>query len=104
LYPHVDFYSGMIYEALGMPVEMLHVTLAIRRTSSWIAQWLEMVDDPEQKIAATADLHRARRGLDFSARGSPGPLRSPAPQTTPLSVAPAVETRGSGRLVLVVAV
>ena len=59
LYPNVDFYSGLIYEALGMPVEMFPVLFAIGRTSGWIAQWLEMIDDPEQKIARPApDLHR----------------------------------------------
>jgi hypothetical protein len=47
----------MIYKALGMPVEMLHVMLAIRHTSSWIAQWLEMVDDPEQKIARPRQIY-----------------------------------------------
>jgi citrate synthase len=51
LYPNVDFYSGLIYEALGLPVAMFPVMFAIGRTSGWIAQWLEMVQDPEQKIA-----------------------------------------------------
>src|ERR1700724_2288765 len=51
LYPNVDFYSGLIYEALGLPVAMFPVMFAIGRTSGWIAQWLEMVEDPEQKIA-----------------------------------------------------
>src|SRR3984893_1075411 len=50
LYPNVDFYSGLIYEALGMPVEMFPVLFAIGRTSGWIAQWLEMIDGPEAKI------------------------------------------------------
>ena len=54
LYPNVDFYSGLIYEALGMPVEMFPVLFAIGRTSGWIAQWLEMIDDKEQKIAGRA--------------------------------------------------
>jgi hypothetical protein len=47
----------MIYEALGMPVVVLHVMLAIGRTSSWIAQWLEMVADPEQKIARPLQIY-----------------------------------------------
>ncbi|HEY6279649.1 MAG TPA: citrate synthase, partial [Streptosporangiaceae bacterium] len=51
LYPNVDFYSGIIYQAMGFPVEMFPVLFAIGRTSGWIAQWLEMIDDPEQKIA-----------------------------------------------------
>ncbi|MGA8804872.1 MAG: citrate synthase, partial [Solirubrobacterales bacterium] len=51
LYPNVDFYSGLIYEALQMPVGMFTVLFAIPRTSGWIAQWLEMIQDKEQKIA-----------------------------------------------------
>ena len=51
LYPNVDFYSGLIYEALGLPVEVFPVMFAIGRTSGWIAQWLEMLDDKDQKIA-----------------------------------------------------
>src|SRR4029079_18762756 len=47
LYPNVDFYSGLLYEALGMPMEMFPVMFAIGRTSGWIAQWLEMIEDPE---------------------------------------------------------
>lgn len=51
LYPNVDFYSGIIYQAMGFPVEMFPVLFAIPRTSGWIAQWVEMLLDPEQKIA-----------------------------------------------------
>ena len=51
LYPNVDFYSGIIYQAMGFPVEMFPVLFAIPRTSGWIAQWLEMLSDSEQKIA-----------------------------------------------------
>jgi citrate synthase len=51
LYPNVDFYSGLIYEALGLPVAMFPVMFAIPRTVGWLAQWLEGVVDPEQKIA-----------------------------------------------------
>lgn len=51
LYPNVDFYSGIIYQALQIPVAMFPVMFAIPRTSGWLAQWLEMVQDPEQKIA-----------------------------------------------------
>ncbi|HET9270912.1 MAG TPA: citrate synthase [Vicinamibacterales bacterium] len=51
LYPNVDFYSGLIYQAMGFPVEMFPVLFAIPRTSGWIAQWEEMILDPEQKIA-----------------------------------------------------
>jgi citrate synthase len=65
LYPNVDFYSGMIYEALGMPVEMFPVLFAIGRTSGWIAQWLEMIDDPEQKIARPRQIYTGKRGRDY---------------------------------------
>jgi citrate synthase len=50
LYPNVDFYSGIIYEAMGIPVSMFPVLFAIARTSGWMAQWAEMVTDEEQKI------------------------------------------------------
>src|SRR5712691_10685932 len=51
LYPNVDFYSGLIYQAMGFPVEMFPVLFAIPRTAGWLAQWEEMLLDPEQKIA-----------------------------------------------------
>jgi citrate synthase len=65
LYPNVDFYSGIIYEALGMPVEMFPVLFAIGRTSGWISQWLEMIDDKEQKIARPRQIYTGERGLDY---------------------------------------
>jgi citrate synthase len=51
LYPNVDFYTGLIYQAMGFPTTMFPVLFAIPRTSGWIAQWQEMLLDPEQKIA-----------------------------------------------------
>ena len=51
LYPNVDFYSGLIYQAMGFPVEMFPVLFSIPRTVGWIAQWEEMLTDPDQKIA-----------------------------------------------------
>src|SRR5947199_6314282 len=66
LYPNVDFYSGIIYEALGMPVEMFPVLFAIGRTSGWIAQWLEMIDDKEQKIARPRQIYMGERGRDYA--------------------------------------
>jgi citrate synthase len=65
LYPNVDFYSGLIYEALGMPTAMFPVLFAIPRTSGWIAQWLEMVEDPEQKIARPRQLYTGERTRDY---------------------------------------
>jgi citrate synthase len=51
LYPNVDFYSGIIYQAMGFPLTMFPVLFAIPRTSGWMAQWAELVRDPEQRIA-----------------------------------------------------
>ena len=65
LYPNVDFYSGIIYEALGMPVEMFPVLFAIGRTTGWIAQWLEMIDDPEQKISRPRQIYTGARDRDY---------------------------------------
>jgi citrate synthase len=65
LYPNVDFYSGLIYEALGMPVGMFPVLFAIPRTSGWIAQWLEMIDDSEQKIARPRQIYTGGRERDY---------------------------------------
>jgi citrate synthase len=65
LYPNVDFYSGLIYEALGLPVSMFPVMFAIPRTSGWIAQWLELVTDKEQKIARPRQIYTGDRGRDY---------------------------------------
>jgi len=57
LYPNVDFYSGIIYQALGFPVDMFPVLFAIPRTAGWLAQWREMITDPEQKIARPRQIY-----------------------------------------------
>jgi citrate synthase len=62
LYPNVDFYSGIIYQAMGFPMEMFPVLFAIPRTSGWLAQWAEMVRDAEQKIARPRQVY-AGEGL-----------------------------------------
>jgi len=74
LYPNVDFYSGLIYDAMGLPVEMFPVLFAIPRTAGWLAQWQEMVLDPEQKIARPRQIYT-------------GPARRewPAPDGAPVS-------------------
>jgi citrate synthase len=69
LYPNVDFYSGLIYEALGLPVSMFPVMFAIPRTSGWVAQWLEMVTDDEQKIARPRQIYTGDRTRDYVAIG-----------------------------------
>jgi citrate synthase len=65
LYPNVDFYSGLIYEALQLPTEMFTVMFAIPRTSGWMAQWLEMVDDSEQKIARPRQIYTGGGPRDY---------------------------------------
>ncbi len=67
LYPNVDFYSGLIYEALGLPVAMFPVMFAIPRTSGWISQWLELVTDSEQKIARPRQIYTGERSRDYVA-------------------------------------
>jgi citrate synthase len=61
LYPNVDFYSGLLYEALHLPTQMFPVMFAIGRTSGWIAQWLEMIQDSEQKIARPRQIYTGER-------------------------------------------
>src|SRR6188472_476448 len=65
LYPNVDFYSGLIYQAMGFPTDMFPVLFAIPRTSGWIAQWLEMIDDKEQKIARPRQIYTGERERDY---------------------------------------
>jgi citrate synthase len=65
LYPNVDFYSGIIYQAMGFPVDMFPVLFAIPRTAGWIAQWLEMVQDEEQKIARPRQLYLGPGRRDY---------------------------------------
>jgi citrate synthase len=66
LYPNVDFYSGLIYEAFQFPPEMFTVLFAIGRTPGWLAQWLELVQDKEQKIARPKQIYTGARTLDFT--------------------------------------
>ena len=65
LYPNVDFYSGLIYQAMGFPVTMFPVLFAIPRTSGWIAQWEEMLLDPEQKIARPKQIYIGAKRRDY---------------------------------------
>ena len=65
LYPNVDFYSGLIYQAIGFPVDMFPVLFAIPRTAGWIAQWEEMIDDPEQKIARPRQIYTGAPPRDY---------------------------------------
>jgi citrate synthase len=65
LYPNVDFYSGLIYQAMGLPVDMFPVLFAIARTTGWIAQWEEMLLDPEQKIARPRQIYTGAERRDY---------------------------------------
>jgi citrate synthase len=69
LYPNVDFYSGIIYEALEIPTNMFTVIFAIPRTAGWVAQWMEMKDDPEQKIARPRQVYTGEREREYVAIG-----------------------------------
>jgi citrate synthase len=72
LYPNVDFYSGLIYQAMGFPVEMFPVLFAIPRTAGWIAQWEEMLLDPEQKIARPRQIYTGPVQRDYVSREKRG--------------------------------
>ncbi len=67
LYPNVDFYSGLIYQAMGFPTDFFTVLFAIPRTSGWLAQWCEMLDDSEQKIARPRQVYTGHDKRDVPA-------------------------------------
>ena len=65
LYPNVDFYSGIILKAIGFPSSMFTVLFAVARTTGWIAQWKEMVEDPKQKIGRPRQLYTGPTKRDY---------------------------------------
>jgi len=65
LYPNVDFYSGIIYQAMRFPVDMFPVMFAIPRTSGWLAQWVELLEDEDQKIARPRQIYLGQRTRDY---------------------------------------
>ncbi|HUC98174.1 MAG TPA: citrate synthase [Candidatus Polarisedimenticolaceae bacterium] len=67
LYPNVDFYSGLIYQSMGLPMDMFPVLFAIPRTSGWIAQWEEMLTDPDQKLARPKQVYLGAATRDYMA-------------------------------------
>jgi citrate synthase len=80
LYPNVDFYSGIIYEAMGIPTDMFTVIFAIPRTAGWVAQWMEMQEDPEKKIARPRQIYTGERELEYvpvDDRGGPEKIVGP---------------------------
>jgi citrate synthase len=68
LYPNVDFYSGLIYQAMGFPLAIFPVLFAIPRTAGWAAQWEEMLTDPEQKIARPRQIYIGSPPRDYVSR------------------------------------
>jgi citrate synthase len=66
LYPNVDFYSGLIYEAMNIPTDMFTVMFAIPRTAGWLAQWKEMLEDDETKIARPRQIYTGPRQTDYT--------------------------------------
>jgi citrate synthase len=66
LYPNVDFYSGIIYQAMRFPLDMFPVLFAIARTSGWLAQWAELLDDPDQKIARPRQIYLGERNRAYT--------------------------------------
>ncbi|MGB7686647.1 MAG: citrate synthase [Solirubrobacterales bacterium] len=65
LYPNVDFYSGIIYEAMEIPTDMFTVIFAIPRTAGWVAQWMELQEDAEQKISRPRQIYTGARELNY---------------------------------------
>jgi len=65
LYPNVDFYSGIIYQAMGFPTDMFTVLFALGRAPGWLAQWIELVDDPEQRIARPRQIYLGYGERDY---------------------------------------
>ena len=65
LYPNVDFYSGLIYEAMGFPLDIFTVLFAIGRTPGWLAHWQEMLGDPDQKIYRPRQEYRGTSVRDY---------------------------------------
>lgn len=65
LYPNVDFYSGLIYQSMGLPVSMFTVLFAIARTSGWLAQWKEFLTDPESRIARPRQVYLGKKNKKY---------------------------------------
>ena len=65
LYPNVDFYSGITLKALGFPTSMFTVLFAVARTVGWVAQWKEMIEDPQQKIGRPRQLYTGATERDY---------------------------------------
>jgi citrate synthase len=65
LYPNVDFYTGLIYKSMGFPTRMFTVLFALGRLPGWIAQWREMINDPQTKIGRPRQIYTGERERDY---------------------------------------
>src|SRR5262245_31796301 len=92
LYPNVDYYSGLIYEAMGIPTDMFTVIFAIPRTSGWMAQWMEQNEDPDLKIARPRQIYTGRRDVDYT---PPAEREGPEKITGPPAKRPKRPRRGA---------
>jgi citrate synthase len=69
LYPNVDFYSGILYRAIGIPTEMFTVMFAIGRIPGWIAHWKEMMEDPDLRIGRPRQIYVGAKSRDYIPMG-----------------------------------
>lgn len=69
LYPNVDFYSGVIYKALGIPTEMFTILFTLPRLAGWLAHWNEFVEDPDNKIVRPRQIYKGHSRRDFVPAG-----------------------------------
>ena len=83
LFPNVDFYSGIIFKAMGIPTSMFTVLFALARTVGWIAQWKEMIEDPTQKISRPRQLYTRRRRRAITWPGAGLIVRKAVPDSHP---------------------
>ena len=81
LYPNVDFYTGLIYKAMGFPTRMFTVLFALGRLPGWIAQWREMIEDPETKIGRPRQVYVGATERDYVGRSTPAERGAPARTT-----------------------
>ena len=65
LYPNVDFYSGIVYRAIGIPLDMFTVMFALGRLPGWLAQWREMMNDPKSKIGRPRQIYTGEKAKTF---------------------------------------
>jgi citrate synthase len=86
LYPNVDFYSGLVMKALGIPITMFTAIFALSRTVGWLSHWKEMIEDPDQRITRPRQLYigpAQRAFIELSARSNEGLARLPAGPAMP---------------------